>query len=384
MKSDGIFPPMPVERPPQQRRKKSLEEQQVLERVELIKRVPREELEEIVLRHVYACDANKCSKAELDKAEDEILNLRKHILITKINNQKGKKKAKPTPKQTRSIGIQVESLHCATSGQQNIPLTVECLPPVHIKLERTEPPSPELSTSKKDNSNRSCPPPSVGTSAVAQLPCDPIVSSSNTTDERIVKIEKQCMPILRDNSLHTENNREHQETTVTPHSQLPLQESTFTYAKPALNVKNNVPSLLGHPPKQFPVSADPINPSAKYYQSSKERPTNTTTGRIVRHLEQQRASSSSTLGELSSTSAGITRQRQQPSAASNSYQQPYVCTYGIQQKSQRIENVQSDFRPIKLENIKIEANKPREVIIIPIQRSNVHALGSRELPIQIE
>lgn len=215
---------------------------------------------------------------------------------------------------------------------------------MHIKVEKAEanilPPSSELSTSKEDISNRTCLPSSVGNSDVAQLPCDPIVSSINTTNKIIVKVEKQCMPTLRDNSLHPEKNGVHQETTVTPRIQLPLQKSTLTdadipYGKPALNVKNTAASSLGHPPKQLPSPADPINPSAKKNQSSKERPTNSTIGRVIRHVEQQRASSSSTLqAELSTLSASMTPQRQQPSTASSSSllnQQSYVCNYEIQQ-----------------------------------------------------
>uniref|UniRef100_A0A0N8CKI9 Uncharacterized protein n=2 Tax=Daphnia magna TaxID=35525 RepID=A0A0N8CKI9_9CRUS len=391
MRSEVSFPAMPVEPPSQERPKKRPEEDELLARVEFIKRIPREELEEMVLRYIYFFEANKRNEAEeLIIAKRKVLNMQNQINMLQYRlKREYKKRANQTSKPTCTIGTQVQSNDFDTSGQPNIPLPVKSLPPVHIKVEKTEvnilPPSSELSTSKEDISNRTCLPSSVGNSDVAQLPCDPIVSSINTTNKIVVKVEKQCMPTLRDNSLHPEKNGEHQETTVTPRIQLPLQKSTVTdadipYGKPALNVKNTAASSLGHPPKQLPSPADPINPSAKKNQSSKERPTNSTIGRVIRHVEQQRASSSSTLqAELSTLSASMTPQRQQPSTASSSSllnQQSY--------KSQRTESVQSDFRPMKSEYIKIEANKPSEATGTPRQRSDMHALGSRELPIQIE
>lgn len=391
MRSEVSFPAMPVEPPSQERPKKRPEEDELLARVEFIKRVPREELEEMVLRYIYFFEANKRNEAEeLIIAKRKVLNMQNQINMLQYRlKREYKKRANQTSKPTCTIGTQVQSNDFDTSGQPNIPLPVKSLSPVHIKVEKAEanilPPSSELSTSKEDISNRTCLPSSVGNSDVAQLPCDPIVSSINTPNKIVVKAEKQCMPTLRDNSLHPEKNGEHQETTVTPRIQLPLQKSTFTdadipYGKPALNVKNTAASSLGHPPKQLPSPADPINPSAKKNQSSKERPTNSTIGRVIRHVEQQRASSSSTLqAELSTLSASMTPQRQQPSTASSSSllnQQSY--------KSQRTESVQSDFRPIKSEYVKIGANKPSEATGTPRQRSDMHALGSRELPIQIE
>lgn len=391
MRSEVSFPAMPVEPPSQERPKKRPEEDELLARVEFIKRVPREELEEMVLRYIYFFEANKRNEAEeLIIAKRKVLNMQNQINMLQYRlKREYKKRANQTSKPTCTIGTQVQSNDFDTSGQPNIPLPVKSLSPVHIKVEKAEanilPPSSELSTSKEDISNRTCLPSSVGNSDVAQLPCDPIVSSINTPNKIVVKAEKQCMPTLRDNSLHPEKNGEHQETTVTPRIQLPLQKSTFTdadipYGKPALNVKNTAASSLGHPPKQLPSPADPINPSAKKNQSSKERPTNSTISRVMRHVEQQRASSSSTLqAELSTLSASMTPQRQQPSTASSSSllnQQSY--------KSQRTESVQSDFRPIKSEYVKIGANKPSEATGTPRQRSDMHALGSRELPIQIE
>lgn len=391
MRSEVSFPAMPVEPPSQERPKKRPEEDELLARVEFIKRVPREELEEMVLRYIYFFEANKRNEAEeLIIAKRKVLNMQNQINMLQYRlKREYKKRANQTSKPTCTIGTQVQSNDFDTSGQPNIPLPVKSLSPVHIKVEKAEanilPPSSELSTSKEDISNRTCLPSSVGNSDVAQLPCDPIVSSINTPNKIVVKAEKQCMPTLRDNSLHPEKNGEHQETTVTPRIQLPLQKSTFTdadipYGKPALNVKNTAASSLGHPPKQLPSPADPINPSAKKNQSSKERPTNSTIGRVIRHVEQQRASSSSTLqAELSTLSASMTPQRQQPSTASSSSllnQQSY--------KSQRTESVQSDFRLIKSEYVKIEANKRSEATGTPRQRSDMHALGSRELPIQIE
>lgn len=391
MRSEVSFPAMPVEPPSQERPKKRPEEDELLARVEFIKRVPREELEEMVLRYIYFFEANKRNEAEeLIIAKRKVLNMQNQINMLQYRlKREYKKRANQTSKPTCTIGTQVQSNDFDTSGQPNIPLPVKSLSPVHIKVEKAEanilPPSSELSTSKEDISNRTCLPSSVGNSDVAQLPCDPIVSSINTPNKIVVKAEKQCMPTLRDNSLHPEKNGEHQETTVTPRIQLPLQKSTFTdadipYGKPALNVKNTAASSLGHPPKQLPSPADPINPSAKKNQSSKERPTNSTISRVMRHVEQQRASSSSTLqAELSTLSASMTPQRQQPSTASSSSllnQQSY--------KSQRTESVQSDFRLIKSEYVKIEANKRSEATGTPRQRSDMHALGSRELPIQIE
>lgn len=391
MRSEVSFPAMPVEPPSQERPKKRPEEDELLARVEFIKRVPREELEEMVLRYIYFFEANKRNEAEeLIIAKRKVLNMQNQINMLQYRlKREYKKRANQTSKPTCTIGTQVQSNDFDTSGQPNIPLPVKSLSPVHIKVEKAEanilPPSSELSTSKEDISNRTCLPSSVGNSDMAQLPCDPIVSSINTPNKIVVKAEKQCMPTLRDNSLHPEKNGEHQETTVTPRIQLPLQKSTFTdadipYGKPALNVKNTAASSLGHPPKQLPSPADPINPSAKKNQSSKERPTNSTISRVMRHVEQQRASSSSTLqAELSTLSASMTPQRQQPSTASSSSllnQQSY--------KSQRTESVQSDFRPIKSEYVKIGANKPSEATGTPRQRSDMHALGSRELPIQIE
>lgn len=391
MRSEVSFPAMPVEPPSQERPKKRPEEDELLARVEFIKRVPREELEEMVLRYIYFFEANKRNEAEeLIIAKRKVLNMQNQINMLQYRlKREYKKRANQTSKPTCTIGTQVQSNDFDTSGQPNIPLPVKSLSPVHIKVEKAEanilPPSSELSTSKEDISNRTCLPSSVGNSDMAQLPCDPIVSSINTPNKIVVKAEKQCMPTLRDNSLHPEKNGEHQETTVTPRIQLPLQKSTFTdadipYGKPALNVKNTAASSLGHPPKQLPSPADPINPSAKKNQSSKERPTNSTIGRVIRHVEQQRASSSSTLqAELSTLSASMTPQRQQPSTASSSSllnQQSY--------KSQRTESVQSDFRLIKSEYVKIEANKRSEATGTPRQRSDMHALGSRELPIQIE
>ncbi|XP_032795545.2 uncharacterized protein LOC116931964 isoform X4 [Daphnia magna] len=399
MRSEVSFPAMPVEPPSQERPKKRPEEDELLARVEFIKRVPREELEEMVLRYIYFFEANKRNEAEeLIIAKRKVLNMQNQINMLQYRlKREYKKRANQTSKPTCTIGTQVQSNDFDTSGQPNIPLPVKSLSPVHIKVEKAEanilPPSSELSTSKEDISNRTCLPSSVGNSDMAQLPCDPIVSSINTPNKIVVKAEKQCMPTLRDNSLHPEKNGEHQETTVTPRIQLPLQKSTFTdadipYGKPALNVKNTAASSLGHPPKQLPSPADPINPSAKKNQSSKERPTNSTISRVMRHVEQQRASSSSTLqAELSTLSASMTPQRQQPSTASSSSllnQQSYVCNYEIQQKSQRTESVQSDFRLIKSEYVKIEANKRSEATGTPRQRSDMHALGSRELPIQIE
>ncbi|KAK4014964.1 hypothetical protein OUZ56_027476 [Daphnia magna] len=391
MRSEVSFPAMPVEPPSQERPKKRPEEDELLARVEFIKRVPREELEEMVLRYIYFFEANKRNEAEeLIIAKRKVLNMQNQINMLQYRlKREYKKRANQTSKPTCTIGTQVQSNDFDTSGQPNIPLPVKSLSPVHIKVEKAEanilPPSSELSTSKEDISNRTCLPSSVGNSDMAQLPCDPIVSSINTPNKIVVKAEKQCMPTLRDNSLHPEKNGEHQETTVTPRIQLPLQKSTFTdadipYGKPALNVKNTAASSLGHPPKQLPSPADPINPSAKKNQSSKERPTNSTISRVMRHVEQQRASSSSTLqAELSTLSASMTPQRQQPSTASSSSllnQQSY--------KSQRTESVQSDFRLIKSEYVKIEANKRSEATGTPRQRSDMHALGSRELPIQIE
>ncbi|KAI9553218.1 hypothetical protein GHT06_021113 [Daphnia sinensis] len=316
----------------------SPEEKEFMARVDFIKSLPREDLEEIVLRHIYFCTANNRSSIQWELVKQNVLKLETYInMIENKLKQDDKRKPKHAHKPTRSIGIQVGSVVGATPAQQKIPLKPR---PVQFKVQRVDanilPPSPELPTSTEDSSKSSCTPPSVGNADVAQLPCDPIGSSSNTTNEIVVKTDKQCTPTLRDNSLHPENYREQQETTVTSHIQPPLRKPPLndadTPAKPAPKIKTIDASHLCHPPKQYPSPADPTNPSAKSNQLSKERPTNSTTDRTMGHLEQQRSTSSSTLqAEISTLSASMTRQIQQPSAASNSYQQTHVCNYGIQQ-----------------------------------------------------